>query len=486
MTIDGKEILSYQKAIDLSSIVSITDKEGKIIYVNDLFCSITKYTRQELIGETHKLVNSSYHPSVFFNNMWQTIAQGKIWRGEVKNKTKDGDIYWVDSIISPIVNDKGEIEKYIAIQDVITERKKQEQTVHALFSLTKEPGGDKFFSNLTNTLCNILDVKYALIGKYLPDTKTIETLGFSKYGQQQEGFSYSVESTPCENVINQEPCVFSEGVKEHFPNDPYLVELQIESYIGVTLHKNEEPVGLIVVMDGKPMQQISFKEDILYSIIKRTETELERAEQQSRLKIINQELISAEDDEKARIAYELHDGLGQTLAAAKMRLSVAESKKDIENIEKLIQQAITETRAVLNNLAPKKLYDFGLYRAVLDLIEETKKIKKIIIELNYPNKLIQTTISDHVKFNIYRIIQESINNTLKHTSATEIKIDFKLTGKTLKILYQNNGQKIDAKILNKPSTFMSIKRRVNILTGEFKVRSNKNNNVQFRYIVCLT
>ena len=83
---------SYKNAIDSHAIVSVTDANGVITYVNEKFCSLSKYAPNELIGRTHKIVNSNYHPLSFFKNLWDTIKSGKIWHGEVRNRAKDGSI----------------------------------------------------------------------------------------------------------------------------------------------------------------------------------------------------------------------------------------------------------------------------------------------------------------------------------------------------------------------------------------------------------
>lgn len=122
-----KELEDYKHALDASSIVSITSQQGKIIYVNDNFCNISKYSRQELIGQDHKIINSGYHSKDLFRSMWLTISCGRIWRGEIRNKAKDGSIYWVDTTIVPFMNGSKTPHQYIAIRTDITNRKQFEE-----------------------------------------------------------------------------------------------------------------------------------------------------------------------------------------------------------------------------------------------------------------------------------------------------------------------------------------------------------------------
>ena len=156
-----KALAEFKDALDAHCIVAITDTRGKITYANDKFCAISKYSREELIGQSHRIVNSNYHSKAFMEELWQTISNGKIWQNIIKNKTKDGSFYWLDTTIVPFIGVDGKPTQYISIRSDITTSMQAQETLHDAHQELRQANAeldksarlkDEFLANMSHEL----------------------------------------------------------------------------------------------------------------------------------------------------------------------------------------------------------------------------------------------------------------------------------------------------------------------------------------------
>ncbi|HZG70366.1 MAG TPA: EAL domain-containing protein, partial [Chondromyces sp.] len=191
----------FLHAIDEAAIVGITDEKGTILHVNDSFCRISKYRREELIGKTHGILKSGFHSEEFYRSMWETINSGKTWRGQIKNQAKDGTFYWVQTTIIPIKDDNGRIAYHIAIRTDITEGKRIE---HKLRETMKED------FNRTIGLVN------SIIFRLKRDEKgnVIHSFIDGKLSKQLGLHLHPIENQPLYTFLSPEKAVFLEDQYE--------------------------------------------------------------------------------------------------------------------------------------------------------------------------------------------------------------------------------------------------------------------------------
>ena len=177
----NKSLTDFQQAIQRSSIVSMTDAAGRITFVNENFIDISGFSRNELLGKDHSVINSGFHPNEFWIEMWKTIRSGEVWRAQVRNRRKNGSMYWVDTFIMPFVNDAGEVYEYLSIRHDITGRKENEEELQQKRALLEEAARvakigywvyhmDMDELNISREMLSILDVSEA---EYIRDRASL-------------------------------------------------------------------------------------------------------------------------------------------------------------------------------------------------------------------------------------------------------------------------------------------------------------------------
>ncbi|WP_071394611.1 EAL domain-containing protein [Bacillus tuaregi] len=213
-----KNLEVITNALHLTSEVTITDSEGTILYANNKFCELSKYSLEELIGQNHRIIKSGYHDDEVYKAMWETITQGKVWHGEIKNKSKDGSFYWADSTIVPLLDENGTPYQFIAIRKDITKKKEYEETLYELnfhHPLTHLPNGRSIELQLDKLCQKQGDFAVLNIG-----------IDFFKYINNHYGFQTGnqvlIEVSNRLKTIRQT----TENIVSHFSGDEFIIVLR--------------------------------------------------------------------------------------------------------------------------------------------------------------------------------------------------------------------------------------------------------------------
>ncbi len=451
-----KELSDIKSALDESAIVAITDQTGIIIYANNQFCELSKYPKKELIGQDHRIINSGYHPKKFMRDLWSVISKGNVWKGEIRNKAKDGSYYWVDTTIVPFFDDKGNPYQYVAIRHDITKRKEIE------IELRSERDKAKKYFDVANVMMLVLNKNGEVINI---NKRATELLGYSE--NQILGKNWFDHFLPEDNkektkTIFQEIMAGKIQVNEFYEN---VVRTKSGKEKLIAWHNT-----ILNDKDKRMIGVISSGQDI---------TEAKKSEEL--IKEIPQKIIQAQDTERNRISRDIHDDLGQSLIALKMNIyAVAmDNTADANVIKKACKESmsyldsiIEKTRHIAHRLRPTTISSIGLSASLDNLVEQLKqKDKKILIKLRHGP--IDSLQFEAESINLYRIVQEALANIFKHARASRVDIQMKRQKNRLSVVIKDNGRGYRRKKGKEIGLgLLTMRERAKMLKAKFNISSS--------------
>jgi len=465
------QLFKVTQAVEQSSAsVVITDILGNIEYVNPAFTKVTGYSITEAIGQNPNILKTGYTQDEEYKSMWDQLTQKEGWQGIFKNKKKNGDTYWENATISPVIDKKGIITNYVAVKQDITEKRNAEEALRLSFE-EKQVLAERL-SNILNTL----PANIALLDEhgYILDANdawkkfAIETSYKDVHFDVQQSYFRVTERMP--GIAESDRHKIIKGVQELLSHGTQEFVLEYLYDRGktkqwfrliVTPIKTHSYIGAVVMhIDISELRKLEFE---------RSKTK--REEQ----KKIAQAMLAGQEQEKRAIAQELHDNVNQILVSTNLFLSLAlkQPERYIERVKysmENIQLAIGENRKLSHQLVAPDFKSMDL-RSVLERLTDTM-LRMAGIEVEIEDSTFNgKSLGDEQKLAIYRIAQEQCSNILKYAEAKKVKISLKEKSNIFSLDISDDGKGMEPQKKTNGIGLKNIKGRLDVINGELRIKS---------------
>jgi PAS domain S-box-containing protein len=481
----------FDQMFDLTGyLVCVADMDGHLQRINASFARHVDFSEAELLRNP---LLDFIHPDD--RKRTQSMMQEKLLKGidvfdfDNRFRCKDGSYKWLSWAAHPVVQKN----IFIAIASDITERKLNETAIHAIVSGASSCCGPAFFDEMALQLGNALQADYILIGELAEETKarSVRTIALAVKDQIVENIVYELRGTPCENVVGQTVCSHASGVAALFPDDPLLVDMQAEAYIGIPLFDSKhQPLGIVAALYCRPLVSPAFAESILQVFSTRISSEIERTRAantithyQEQLRALASQLTLSEERERMRLATELHDGISQIAAIAKMKVEERishESNGDnvdfLTEIQTMLDTLLSDTRGLTRDLGTGVLQDIKLDNAIEEWLHQEIDLKHNIAT-DVQGHCNGSALDANTKILLFRAVRELATNVVKHAQAKHIWVTLGIRDAHCCIEVADDGigfkmpERKHASTLNDGFGLFSIQERLAYLGGSMTVES---------------
>lgn len=442
--------------------VMITDKNGFIEYVNSTFLKTTGYSRDDVLGKTPRILKSGKHSESFYKDFWGKLLTGCTYRTKFINRKKNGELYIIEKTVTPVENESGEITHFISTGRDVTDKERIEDELDKNSKLLQS-----FFQySITPFVLLDKDFNFLIVNESYAKACQHDVSEF--IGRNHFEFYPSDAKTDFEKVVKTKKTVRAIERPFIFPDHPEWGVTYWDWSLTPILDKAGEVEFLVFALKDVTQQ-------------KRAIDEIKRSQKQ--LRALYTSIQKAREEERARIAREIHDSIGQGLTGLKMDLSLLENElvqqvnlnesdklhEKIQMMYTLLDQMIQSVRDVSSRLRPLILDSLGLVTAIKWQLEEFQKKSGLVCNSIFSKE--NVVLNSNTSTVLFRIFQECLTNIIRHANATKVTVKLEQTESYVLLEVQDNGIGIDESVVKGINSLglLGMKERALVLGGSVDI-----------------